>query len=97
MRRHATDATEQRRANALAQALGIDPFRTTRAEFRNEQILDRAGAHARAESSSYLPQSGPSAAALHADIDALLDRFAVTDTIGMHLVTIVVCVDLHGA
>jgi ubiquinone/menaquinone biosynthesis C-methylase UbiE len=94
VRRHATDATEQRRANALARAFGIDPPRTARAEFRNEQIVDRAGAHARAESSSYLPQSGPAAAALHADIEALLDRFAITDTIGMHLVTSVVCVDL---
>jgi len=96
VRRHATDATEQRRANALAQALVIHPARTERAEFRNEQVLDRAGVHARADSSSYLPQRGPSAAVLHADIDALLDRFAVADTIGMHLVTSVVCVDLGG-
>jgi SAM-dependent methyltransferase len=96
VRRHATDATEQRRANALAHVLGIDPARTTREEFRNCQTLDRAGVHARAESSSYLPQSGPAAAVLHADIDALLDRFAVTKTIEMHLVTIVVRVDLEG-
>ena len=32
--------------------------------------------------------------ATDSDIDALLDRLAVTDTIGMHLVTSVVCVDL---
>jgi SAM-dependent methyltransferase len=93
-RRHARDATEQRRANAVAHALGIDPARTTRAEFRHKHTLDRTGTHARAESSSYLPQTGPAAAAMHAEIDALLDRFAVTNAIEMHLVTIVVRVDL---
>jgi ubiquinone/menaquinone biosynthesis C-methylase UbiE len=97
VRRYATDATEQRRANALALALGIDPSRTTREQFRNRQTLDRAGAHARAASSSYLPQSGSAAAELHSAIDALLDRFAVTDTIEMHLVTTVVRIDLEGA
>jgi SAM-dependent methyltransferase len=96
VRRYATDATEGRRANALTDAQAIDPANTTRTELRNEQTLDRAGAHARADSSSYLPQSGPNAAALHADIDALLDRFAVANTIAMHLVTVVVCVDLRG-
>jgi SAM-dependent methyltransferase len=94
VRRYATDATEQRRANALADVLAIDPARTTREEFRNEQTLDRAGAHSRAESSSYLPQSGPAAASMHADIDVVLDRFAVSNAVAMHLVTIVVRVDL---
>jgi SAM-dependent methyltransferase len=94
VRRYANDATEQRRASGLAHALGVDPARTRREEFRNKQTLDRPGVHARAKSSSYLPQSGPSAAAMHADIDALLDRFSVTDAIAMHLVTIVVRVDL---
>jgi SAM-dependent methyltransferase len=92
-RRYARDATEQRRASALAQALGIDPARTMRAEFRHKHTLDRAGTHARAESSSYLPQTGPAAAAMHVEIDALVDRFAVTDAIEMHLVTSVVRVD----
>jgi hypothetical protein len=31
---------------------------------------------------------------MHADIDALLDRFGVTDAVDMHLVTTVVRVDL---
>jgi len=97
VRRYANDATEGRRANALAHALGIDPARTTREEIRNKQTLDRAGAHARAESSSYLPQSGPAAAALHADIEALLDCFAVADAVEMHLITIVVRVELAPA
>jgi SAM-dependent methyltransferase len=94
VRRYATDATEERRAKALAHALGIDPARTTREEFRNQQTLDRPGTHARAESSSYLPQTGPAAAAMHAAIDALFDRFAVEEAVEMHLVTTVVLVDL---
>ena len=96
VRRYATDATEQRRAAALAQALGIDPARTTRQEFGHEQTLDRAGVHARAESSSYLPQRGPAAAAMHAEIDALLDRFAVSASRELRLITIVVAVELSG-
>ncbi len=94
VRRYASEDTEARRANALVHVLGIDPSRTTRMEFRNSQTLDRAGTHARAESTSYLPQSGPAAAAMHADIDVLLDRFAAGAGIAMHLVTIVARVDL---
>lgn len=94
VRRHATDATEGRRANALAHALGIDPDRTKRVEFRNRHMLDRAGVHARADSSSYLPQHGAAATELHGEIDALLDRFGITDTVEMHLVTILVRVGL---
>jgi SAM-dependent methyltransferase len=94
VRRHARDATEQRRANALANALSVDPARTTRAEFAHAQPLDRAGLHARAESSSYLPQSGAAAAAMHADIDRLLDRFGVTAGLEMKLVTIVIRIAL---
>lgn len=94
VRRYASDATEQRRASALAHALGIDPARTTRVEFRHTHRLARDGIHARAESSSYLPQSGPPAIAMHADIDAMLDRFTVAAAVEMHLVTIVVRIDL---
>lgn len=94
VRRYAKDATERRRATALAHALGIDPERTTREEFRNSQTLDRAGVHARADSSSYLPQSGPEATAMHEDIDKLLDHFGVTGTIETRLLTVVVRVEL---
>ena len=48
----------------------------------------------RAESSSYLPQSGPASEAMHAEIEALLDRFNVSTAIDMRLVTIVVRVEL---
>jgi SAM-dependent methyltransferase len=96
VRRYSTDATEARRTTALANALDTDPARTTRLEFRNEQTLDRAGVHARAESTSYLPQTGPDAGVLHSAIDALLDRFGVTNGVDMHLVTTVVLIDLGG-
>jgi SAM-dependent methyltransferase len=95
VRRFALDDTEQRRANALARAAGIDPSRTTRIDVRNRQTLDRAGVHTRADSTSYLPQSGAAAHAMHAEIDRLLDRFAVTDAVVMHLRSIVVCVPLN--
>jgi SAM-dependent methyltransferase len=96
VRRYATDATEARRATALADALGADPAKTTRLEFRNHQTLNRAGVHARAESTSYLPQAGRDAEALHAAIDALLDRFRIAAAVDMHLVTTVVLLDLGG-
>ena len=57
VRRYATDATEQRRANALAHALAIDPARTIRSEFRNAQTLDRAGG-ARAGGEFVVPTAG---------------------------------------
>jgi SAM-dependent methyltransferase len=88
VRRYATDATEQRRSTAaLGKAAGIDPALTVREEFRNTHPLDRAGLHARARSTSYLPREGPEADALHARIDAIFDRFATADEIPMHLVT----------
>ena len=90
VRRHATDATEGRRG------YGRTTFETSTAwthaqiaEFENEQILDRAGVHARALSTSYLPNAGPAADALHAAIDALFERFASDGTVTMHLKTIV--------
>jgi SAM-dependent methyltransferase len=94
VRRYAKDQTERRRADALAHAFGVDPARTKRHDFVHVHDLDRAGVHGRADSSSYLPQSGPESDAMHRDIDALFDRFAAGGSIGMHLMTIVVLVDL---
>jgi SAM-dependent methyltransferase len=90
VRRHATDQTEGRRG------YGRTTFEESPAwshagvtEFENEQILDRAGVHARALSTSYLPNAGPAAEALHAEIDALFDRYASAGSVTMHLKTIV--------
>ena len=95
VRRYATDTTERRRAEALAGALRIEPARTTRHEARHCERLARAVLHGRANSSSYLPERGSAAAAaMHAEIDALVDRFERNGTVEMHLVTFVVRIEL---
>lgn len=92
--KYATDATEERRANALAAFAAIDPARTKRFEYGNVHTLDRAGAHQRAESSSYLPQKNDAARRMHDEIDGLVDAFENDGTVKMHLVTLVVRVDV---
>jgi SAM-dependent methyltransferase len=91
--KYATDATEERRANALAAFAAIDPARTQRFEYGNVHQLDRAGLHQRAESSSYLPQKNDAARAMHAELDALYDIWQTDGLVDMHLVTLVVRVD----
>jgi SAM-dependent methyltransferase len=93
VRRFATDATEQRRFDALANFASIDPARTQRFEYVNVHRLDRAGVHSRADSSSYLPQTGPARDEMHAAIDALVDAHERDGAIDMVLVTLVVRVD----
>jgi SAM-dependent methyltransferase len=92
VRRFAQDRTEEHRNDALEAFAQIDPSRTQRFTYRNAKALDRAGVHLRAASSSFLPQTGPAADAMHAEIDAVLDRFAA-DAYVMRLVTLVVRVD----
>jgi SAM-dependent methyltransferase len=90
VRRHAIDRTESRRGygrTAFEQSSAWAHVRVT--EFENEQILDRAGVHARALSTSYLPNAGPAADALHAAIDEVFDRYASDRLVTMHLKTIV--------
>jgi SAM-dependent methyltransferase len=93
VRRHATDATEQRRFDAFANFAAIDPPRTQRFAFVNVHRLARAGVHGRADSSSYLPQTGPARDNMHAEIDALVDAHERDGAIDMVLVTLVVRVD----
>jgi SAM-dependent methyltransferase len=96
VRRYAQDATEARRAEALARFATIDPARTRRFDFVNVHHLDRAGVHARAASTSYLPRENERARAMSADIEALLDAYAVDGVVAMHLVTTVVRLDLEA-
>lgn len=91
--KYATDATEQRRADALEAFATIDPARTQRLEFVNVHQLDRGGLHKRAESSSYLPHAGEDAEAMHAEIDDLFTEWERDGHVDMHLVTLVVRVD----
>jgi SAM-dependent methyltransferase len=93
VRRFAQDDTEARRANARAAFASVDPARTVSFHFRNVQALTREGVHQRASSSSYLPQNGEDATALHIAIDDLLDEFP-TDRYEMRLVTIVERLDV---
>lgn len=90
---YATDATEQRRADALAAFAAIDPPRTQRFEYVNIHRLDRDGLHKRAESSSYLPHTGEDSEAMHAEIDDLFTEWERDGAVEMHLVTLVVRVD----
>jgi SAM-dependent methyltransferase len=91
--KYATDATEQRRADALATFASIDPAHTKRFEYGNVQRLDRAGLHQRADSSSYLPQKNEASRAMHAELDALFDHYQKNGAVLMHLLTLVVRVD----
>ncbi len=91
--KYATDATEQRRADALEAFAGIDPARTQRFEYVNIHRLDRDGLHKRAESSSYLPHDGEDSEAMHAEIDDLFTEWEQDGHVNMHLVTLVARVD----
>ncbi|MGA2395929.1 MAG: methyltransferase domain-containing protein [Candidatus Lustribacter sp.] len=91
--KYATDATEQRRADALEAFAGIDPARTQRFEYVNIHQLDRDGLHKRAESSSYLPHTGEDSEAMHAELDDLFTEWERDERVNMHLVTLVVRVD----
>lgn len=94
VKKYAIDATEERRFAALRNFEAIAPGRTQRFEYVNVHGLDRAGVHKRAESSSYLPQSGEAAAAMHREIDEICTHFEQPGgAIDQRLVTIVVRVD----
>jgi len=85
-RRYATEPTEALRADALARFAALPG--ATYHTFGNTQELDRDGIHARLASSSYVPHEGDAAAAMHAEGDALFDRFAVDGQVRIHLATL---------
>jgi len=91
--KYSTDATEQRRADALAAFATIDPAHAQRFEYVNIQQLDRAGLHKRADSSSYLPHSGETSEAMHAELDDLFTEWEHDGSVNIHLVTLVARVD----
>ena len=93
VRRFAQDRTEARRADAIAAFAAVDPMRTRRFAFANGHELDREAVHQRARSSSYLPQTGDAATAMHGAIDELVDRFG-GGPYDMRLVKLVVRVDV---
>jgi SAM-dependent methyltransferase len=91
--KYAIDATEARRANALAAFATIAPERTQRFEYGNVHHLDRDGVHQRADSSSYLPKKNDAARAMHAEIDLLYDAYQKDGIVNMHLYSLVVRVE----
>jgi SAM-dependent methyltransferase len=91
--KYAIDATEDRRFTALRNVAAIAPERTQRFEYVNHTPLDRAGLHRRVESSSYLPQTGEAAQAMHLELDDLCTEFERDGVVPMTLMTIVVRVD----
>jgi SAM-dependent methyltransferase len=90
IRHYAVDETERRRAEARAVFAAQRVLGAVRGvECRNVQTLDRAGVHARARSSSFLPQTGAAADEMHAALEALVDRYAADGSVTTHLVTLV--------
>lgn len=94
VRRFAVDDTEARRMASLQTFRRLGGTIEER-EFLHGHAVDRAGLHARIDSSSYLPHDGEPAAALHAAADALFDRHAEDGLVRLALRTIVVRADLH--
>ncbi|MEO6914137.1 MAG: class I SAM-dependent methyltransferase [Candidatus Baltobacteraceae bacterium] len=95
VRKYATDETELRRSNGRETFATDSVWRQVRGlELRNTQQLDRAGLHARAGSTSYLPKHGPAAAELQTAIDKLFDAHDVDGSITMHMKTIATIADL---
>jgi SAM-dependent methyltransferase len=86
--RFATDQTERRRVDGrhgFASWSAWQPVRVV--EIGNEQRLDRAGVHARANSTSYLPHRGKTGDSLHAALDALFDEWARDGRVTLRLKT----------
>src|SRR5665213_3108632 len=94
VRKYATDATERRRADGIEVFLAYEAWVAKhRIEVRNQYALDLDGVLARARSTSYLPKDGPIANDLHAEIRALVARFARDGRVTMAMRTIVVTAD----
>jgi len=95
VRKYAQDATEQRRADAKDAAFAaFKGWRTARhVAFPNPVSQDVERVVRRAFSSSYLPKSGPAAAALEAEIRALVAMHAVDGVVTMALETLVIIGD----
>lgn len=90
VRRYQTDRTERGRANGRAAFAAYPAWHAARVvEIPNAQRLDRAGVHARARSTSYLPQEGAAFVELRAALDALFEEHAVDGAVTMRLLTIV--------
>ncbi len=90
VRFYQTDETEQRREDGR-RLFELYPawHGVRRVEFGNTDEYDRARLHARANSTSYLPQAGQVYDELHEALDALFDSYARGAAVTMQMQTIV--------
>jgi SAM-dependent methyltransferase len=93
VRGYATDDTEAMRQAALVVFEAFPEARVRRFGFASVQRLDRAGLLGRAASSSYLPASGPEAAKLQRDLNAVFDRYEQDGAVELVTVTFVLIAD----
>jgi len=93
MRVYATDDTEALRRRALELFRAFPEASITGSEHVSRQRLDRDGLLGRASSSSYLPSSGPKAAALQNDLHRLFDRYQRDGHIEFVMITYVLVAD----
>jgi ubiquinone/menaquinone biosynthesis C-methylase UbiE len=93
VRAYAGDDTELLRANALVTFKSFPNAKHTCTEAYSRQRLDEESLFGRAASSSYLPQEGPRAEALHGDLRALFGRFARDGAVELAMVTYALTAD----
>jgi len=88
--RHSTGEIERQRNDGRAEFEAYSGWsRLQIAELENVQCLDRAGIHARARSTSYLPHGGAAGAELHAALDDLFEAYNSAGSVTMLMKTIV--------
>ena len=98
VRRFSTDDTESRRASGRETFATFAAWQAVRIiEIPNEHRLDHRELRARVGSTSYLPHEGAAFEDLTAAIDDIFLRFAVANTVTMHMKTIVTVADTEAA
>jgi SAM-dependent methyltransferase len=93
VRAYATDDTEAMRRDALVAFAAFTNARVTRTEHSSRQRLGCEALLGRASSASYLPDTGPAAEQLRADLRALFDRSAKNGYVELVTVTYALVTD----
>ncbi len=94
VRRYAIDDTEALRMRTLDRFASLAGSALQRGEVPFVQSLSAEGVLGRAASSSYLPQNGPQAEAMGAEIRAIFDRFQHEGQVEMAMVVYILSVDV---
>ncbi len=93
VRAYVIDDTELLRARAVEVFRRFPDARITASAAYSKQILDRTALLGRVASASYLPDRGPAAEALRAEMEGLFERYRRDDCVEMMLVTHVLRAD----